>query len=1091
MKKKLLAAICLLLVAALCLPMTAINSKADGDTGKTIALDDVVKAAFDADRVNDTYDGAQLKNNNFSSYPLLYPNKLYYKDGDTYKSDFYRVVGDNEEEYSPPTTSSGHYGDDNGATISITTIDDKTYPTITIGGNTYTGRKPFEENWNTTDSLIQDTSKAPKGHAGIKGHYEWLNSETGQDLKKNVGRYNKYEEYFGSSYVSKFDSEGYLNPFVELNANVMGTFYQTIATKPGDIIVWRLGHAARYPNSTNGVRDNGEVMIVNIGIGLDDYNAVYAESGVTSNGGYGYSTTTKLHGLTVTQQDGWMYPSGIYKIPANQNSTFFGFESITNDTTGNFLDDIVFATLLGDLSFTLSDSDGDGNDDTIIINGYWGMNPDEAEELVGTTDVEYEFTDEDGNTYVGKIDMSDLNNKGYFEVEINLPDGIVPEDVTAVELAPEGYKDRNFNAFIVDFDLNGHDDEENTPNMQRPIALNEKATDPSEDNKEGLNNPKGYKINETVVEEDGVEYYFKGWFEKNSDSDELEDTPFNFDTPITENKHLFAKWSSDVYTVKFDTQKTGVTNPADQTDFPNSGTGQAVEPSEYVEDETFIKDTDNNKYYVFKGWYKDSNTSEGQKYNFDTEKVTGDITLFAKWEECEGVELSFNLNGHGSDTPSPQYYPSNTSAGEKPTDPTAPGYRFEGWYTDPDCTEGKEYKFDDEGGEALGESKTIYAKWSPAVEVKFESKIEGTAVPVPNKQVGFDPAIPDYAKNPVKDDSNTPSIKAMYTENNEYTMNGKVYRFDGWYTGEGGTGDKFVFGDGAGSTDISVDTTLYAKWTYVRDVFTGGIVSPPSTPTTTPTHKVEFVTPIGPKPSDQEGFTGTTPATNPTTVLKPGDEVDGNIFEGWYEDPEFTKPFDFTKPITEDKKAYAKWKEKEKEGTGTEEKPDGEKPEDTTDTEEPTKPEDPAKPSDPTKPADPTKPTDTTTPAPNNTPAKEPVKVTFKTEIGVTPEMQTLTPGTTAVDPKAPMDPTSLKPGTVINGYRFAGWYLDPEFKIPFDFSTAISEDTVLYAKWVAVGSSSPKTGVEDYYGFAALLVAALMILGFVSLKPRKRDRFS
>ena len=64
------------------------------------------------------------------------------------------------------------------------------------------------------------------------------------------------------------------------------------------------------------------------------------------------------------------------------------------------------------------------------------------------------------------------------------------------------------------------------------------------------------------------------------------------------------------------------------------------------------------------------------------------------------------------------------------------------------------------------------------------------------------------------------------------------------------------------------------------------------------------------------------------------------------------------------------------------------------------------------------------------------------------------------------------------NGYTFSGWYADASFSAKFDFNTAITDDTTIYAKWVknAVGptdSTSSKTGDESHL----LLFAVLMMI--------------
>ncbi|MUT68311.1 S-layer homology domain-containing protein [Paenibacillus sp. NEAU-GSW1] len=53
-----------------------------------------------------------------------------------------------------------------------------------------------------------------------------------------------------------------------------------------------------------------------------------------------------------------------------------------------------------------------------------------------------------------------------------------------------------------------------------------------------------------------------------------------------------------------------------------------------------------------------------------------------------------------------------------------------------------------------------------------------------------------------------------------------------------------------------------------------------------------------------------------------------------------------------------------------------------------------------------------------------------------------------------PADPTRT-------GYSFGGWYTDSGFKLPFDFSTSITSDLTLYAKWkvISSGGGEPTIG--------------------------------
>lgn len=67
--------------------------------------------------------------------------------------------------------------------------------------------------------------------------------------------------------------------------------------------------------------------------------------------------------------------------------------------------------------------------------------------------------------------------------------------------------------------------------------------------------------------------------------------------------------------------------------------------------------------------------------------------------------VTFNMNGHGTNTTA------KTSGGKvtKPTDPTATGYTFGGWYKDAACT--TEFSF----STAVSADTTLYAKWTEVV----------------------------------------------------------------------------------------------------------------------------------------------------------------------------------------------------------------------------------------------------------------------------------------------------------------------------------------------------------------------------------------
>ena len=172
------------------------------------------------------------------------------------------------------------------------------------------------------------------------------------------------------------------------------------------------------------------------------------------------------------------------------------------------------------------------------------------------------------------------------------------------------------------------------------------------------------------------------------------------------------------------------------------------------------------------------------------------------------------------------------------------------------------------------------------------------------------------------------------------------YTFDGLYADAAHT-TEFDF-----STPITGDTTIYAKWT-ANDYY------------------VSFFTEHGDPPTSQNvKYNGT--ATDPGTLSE-----EGYTFDGWYTDDNYSKKFDFTKPITSNTTVYAKWTAKDYE-------------------------------------------------------------VSFVTEHGDAPTSQNVKYNGTANDPGKLSE----------DGYTFGGWYTDETYKTKFDFSTPITGDTKVYAKW-------------------------------------------
>lgn len=119
-------------------------------------------------------------------------------------------------------------------------------------------------------------------------------------------------------------------------------------------------------------------------------------------------------------------------------------------------------------------------------------------------------------------------------------------------------------------------------------------------------------------------YTFDGWY-----TDDTYDTEFDFNTPITSNTTVYAKWTAKDYEVRFITEHG---NAPTSQNVPYNKT--ATYPGELTEDG-----------YTFIGWYADNTYST--KFDFST-PITGDTKVYAKWEKNAPVlpdTYALNVSG--------------------------------------------------------------------------------------------------------------------------------------------------------------------------------------------------------------------------------------------------------------------------------------------------------------------------------------------------------------------------------------------------------------------------------------------------------------
>ena len=486
---------------------------------------------------------------------------------------------------------------------------------------------------------------------------------------------------------------------------------------------------------------------------------------------------------------------------------------------------------------------------------------------------------------------------------------------------------------------------------------------------------------------------FKGWY---SDANFANEYKFASTDTITANTTLYAKVECKV---SFNTD--GATETvADKT----------VNAGSTVEQPTVTK-----KGYVLSGWY----TDEEFKNQFDfTTKITANTKLYAKWvADTSQYKVTFSAGEGVTDVPAAQDITAGGKVTKPATNPTKQYYTFDKWYKDEACTQ--EFDFDTE---QIYEATTIYAKFTP-VTFKINYEMNGG---------GFNP-------NDVFGEGHTYTIESDDVTI-EDAINRKGYKFEGWYDTNGiqtGNWGNKVTTIPKGSTG---DKTLYAKWSLIEYTITYENLYQATNPNTQTTYTVE----------DAITFKDAT--------------KDGYIFEGWYDDHSNSdnvkywgnKVTEIAKGSTGNVTIYAKWKAIETakykvtfnaQGGSSVQAAEVESGKTVT------------------KPTDPTREgytfggwfTDAACTDGKEFNFETPITadvtlyakwtlvvpagsftVTFDSQGGSAVDAQAVASGKTATKPA---DPT-------LAGQLFNGWYTDAACTKAFDFTTAITADTTLYAKW-------------------------------------------
>ncbi|MEK5429417.1 InlB B-repeat-containing protein [Lysinibacillus sp. FSL R7-0073] len=251
-------------------------------------------------------------------------------------------------------------------------------------------------------------------------------------------------------------------------------------------------------------------------------------------------------------------------------------------------------------------------------------------------------------------------------------------------------------------------------------------------------------------------YTFGGWYK---DADHTES--YDFNSNITGNTIIYAKWNAQAYTVSFNTDGgSAVSNQS--VLHGGKATIPEVEPTKAG--------------YTFGGWYKDIGGT--QVYDFNS-VITEATTIYAKWN-AQAYTVSFNTDG-GSAV-SNQSVAHGEKASEPTPAPTKGGYTFEGWYKDVGYTQTYDFT------SVITENTTIYAKWNAQTYVVSFNTDGGSAVS--NQSVAHGEKASEPTPAPTKGG----------------------YTFGGWYKDAGYT-QTYDF-----TSVITENMTIYAKWnaqTYI------------------------------------------------------------------------------------------------------------------------------------------------------------------------------------------------------------------------------------------------------------------------------------
>ncbi|MDR1583387.1 MAG: InlB B-repeat-containing protein [Prevotellaceae bacterium] len=254
-------------------------------------------------------------------------------------------------------------------------------------------------------------------------------------------------------------------------------------------------------------------------------------------------------------------------------------------------------------------------------------------------------------------------------------------------------------------------------------------------------------------------YSFKGW-NTSKDGTGIYYTELS---PYTTVGHtpLYAQWSGDSYTLKFDVQGGDPVNEYRVT--YDSIVGKLPTPT--------------RTNYDFAGWFTEANGADDEYTASKIYLVTGNTTLYAHWTPTNYL---INFDVQGGKTVQNLLVAYNSAVGVLPVS-TRTGYTFDGWNTKKD---GSGFAYTATSLYTTPGNMDLYAQWiANSYILKFDTQSDNL---VADQKVTYDSVVGDLP-----------------------LLSRTGYTFDGWYSKINGGGTKY-----SSKTIYTVDdnATLYANW---------------------------------------------------------------------------------------------------------------------------------------------------------------------------------------------------------------------------------------------------------------------------------------